>query len=80
LGLQYLRLGNVDVLLLDKPVADAFAKQNKDIAVVGEIKTGETYGIAVQKGDPNKLLPAFNKLLTKPEYQDLITKWFGGQK
>ncbi len=79
LGLELLRLGKVDVIMVDKPVADSYAKQSSDIVVVGNIDTGETYGIAVQKGDPRKILPDFNKLIDSPDYQKLVVKWFGGK-
>lgn len=83
-ALQLLKLGAVDAILLDAPVAESFAKSNPDLMVAGTIETGEKYGIAVQDGDPKNLLPAINKVIvemkTKGEYQKLLEKWFGGGK
>lgn len=83
-GLGLLRLGSVDLIIIDEPVARSFAKNNSDIIVAGTIETGEKYGLAVPKGDPKKILPTINKALKEMketgEYDKLIQKWFGGQK
>ncbi len=79
LGIQYLKLGNVDVILVDRPVAEAFASRDVDIIVIGNIETGEVYGVAVQKGDPKELLPLVNGLMGTQEYEELVNKWFGGE-
>ncbi len=79
LGMQYLKLDKVDIILVDKPVAEAFASRDAEIVVIGDIETGEAYGVAVQKGDPMGLLPIVNGLMGTPEYQELVNKWFGGE-
>lgn len=83
-ALQLLRLGSVDVVLLDAPVAENFAKSNPDLIVAGIIETGEEYGVVVENGDPQKFLPTINKVIAEMrsngEYQKLLEKWFGGGK
>lgn len=83
-GLQFLRLGSVDLIVLDEPVAASFAKAHGDLAVAGVIATGEEYGVAVREGDPDKLLPVVNRVLARLHedgtYDKLIEKWFGGEK
>lgn len=83
-GLQLLKFGALDAIILDKPAADGIAKSNPGLAVVGVIETGEQYGLAVPKGDPQHLLPTVNAVIKemqeKGDYQKLIEKWFGGEK
>ncbi len=80
LGIQFLKLDTVDIIIVDKPVAEAFASRNTDIVLIGEIDTGEVYGVAVQKGDPKSILPLVNGIMSTPEYQELVSKWFGGEE
>lgn len=81
MGLQYLRIGTIDVIIIDKPVADAFAQKYTDLKVIKNIETSEQYGIAIQKNDPENMLPAINQLLSEMksngEYEQLLQKWFG---
>jgi ABC-type amino acid transport substrate-binding protein len=72
--------GQVDAVVNDLPVSADFAKQNNGVKVVGEIKTGEQYGIAVSKDNPG-LLAAINKQLaalrSDGTYETLYKKYFG---
>lgn len=81
IGLQILLIGSVDVIVIDAPAAESLAKVNSNLKVAGKIETGEEYGIAVAKGDPQKFLPKINNVLKKlketGEYDKLIAKWFG---
>lgn len=81
-GLQLLQLGSVDAIIIDEPAASALAKSRAGLEVRGVIETDEDYGIAVREGDPQKLLPAINAVLSNMEetgeYDALIVKWFGG--
>ena len=82
-GLQILRSGDIDGIILDEPAARALAKKNPGMVVAGVINnTQEEYGIAVKKGDPKKLLPKINELIKElkenGEYEKLIKKHFGG--
>jgi len=71
--------GQVDVVVLDSPVAKMFSKKY-DVQVVYTIKTGEHYGIAVKKGN-TKLLEGINKalkeIMNSPEWDKLVEEYFG---
>lgn len=83
LGLDYLRMNVVDVIIIDKPVADAFVHTNSNLKIIGTIETKEQYAIAVQKDDPEGILSSVNIILSEMkangEYDKLIAKWFGGE-
>ncbi len=83
-AIQLLRIGSLDAILIDDPVAENIAVSNPDLTVAGTIKTDEKYGIAVQKGDPKNLLPTINKTIAEMrkngEYQGLVKFWFRGEK
>ncbi len=78
-SLQALLNGAVDANVLDSPVAERFAKM-KPVKIVATLVTGESYGIAVRKGD-DKLLAAINgglKRVKSSGYMEkLIDKYFG---
>lgn len=82
LGLQLLKMGSVDLIIIDQPVAEVFAKAHSDLVIAGTIETGEEYGFAVQEDDPDNLLPTINKVINEMkesgEYDKLLEKWFGG--
>jgi polar amino acid transport system substrate-binding protein len=82
IGLQSLRFGQVDVLIMDKPVAETFAREYSDLEVIGTIETHEQYGVVVKKGDPQKILPQINatieELKTSGKYDQMIKDNFGG--
>lgn len=84
MGIQLLRTGAVDVIVLDKPAAEILVKRSGDFRIAGEIKTEEKYAFAAQKGDPKNIIPAMNKLIREiretGEYQNIIDKWFGGAR
>lgn len=75
--------GNVDAAINDNGVLYDFAKNNPDTEVVTEFHTGEQYGIAVRKDDPNgqKLIDEVNKVLEASKsdgrYKETYKKWFG---
>ena len=52
----------VDAILLDGAVAEQYAASNSELAVASiELPQAEPYRVAVQKGDPSKLLTSINK-------------------
>ncbi len=73
-----LKKGDVDAVVIDKPVAEAYAKTEGDVKVTFIIKTGEQYGIAVRKG--SDLLPIVNEVLKElkdsGKLDQLLKKWF----
>jgi ABC-type amino acid transport substrate-binding protein len=81
-GLSYLQFGDVDIIIMDKPVAYNLINTSPyAISIVGEITTTENYCILVQQGDPQGLLPIINATLDEIQqngkYSELISKWFG---
>ena len=76
-----LQSGQVEAVVLDKPVADYYVNTAYDeCEVVEEIPTGEQYGIAVSKDNPN-LTAAINEALQALKdngtYEEVQMKWFG---
>ncbi len=73
-----LKKGDVDAVVIDKPVAEAYAKSEGDVKVAFIIKTGEQYGTAVRKG--SDLLPIVNEVLKElkesGKLDQLLKKWF----
>lgn len=83
-AIQLLRVGSLDAILIDGPVAESIAFSNPDLMVAGTIKTDENYGIAVERGDPKKLLQGINAAIAEMkkngEHQKLVDQWLGGAK
>ena len=78
-----LQSGQVEAVVLDKPVADYYVSTAyNDCEVVEEIPTGEQYGIAVSKDNPN-LTAAINDAIAELQedgtFAELEEKWFGGE-
>jgi polar amino acid transport system substrate-binding protein len=70
--------GNLDAVVIDKPVGDAFAEDDdKEVAYV--IDSDEEYGLAVKKGN-SELLAELNQgladLMGTQDWTDLIKKYF----
>lgn len=70
--------GNVDAIVLDSPVAEMYARR-RPVEIVGIIKTGEEYGIAVQEGN-KELLDLINegikRLQESGKIEEIISKYF----
>ena len=79
--LAALQSGQVEAVVMDKPVADYYIlNAYQDCEVVEAIPTGEQYGIAVSKDNPN-LTAAINEALQELKdngtYEEIQMKWFG---
>lgn len=79
--LAALQAGQVEAVVMDKPVADYYIlNAYQDCEVVEAIPTGEQYGIAVSKDNPN-LTAAINEALQALKdngtYEEIQMKWFG---
>lgn len=81
--LNGLRTGQVDAVIIDYPVVQAWLKDRANAAefVLGQnIETGEQYGFSVKKGN-TKLLAAINKAITDARadgtYDKLYKQWIG---
>lgn len=69
---------NIDVIVLDNPVAERFTKTDS-VEIVGIIKTNENYGMAVAPGNEdllNMLNEGITKLQESGKMDDLIEKYF----
>lgn len=76
-----LQAGQIEAVAVDLPVAQYYVKNAyKDAYVIEEIPTGEQYGIAVSKDNP-ELTKALDKALAtvkqNGKYDELYKKWFG---
>ena len=75
-----LNTGSVQIVIIDEPVARAFAPQGSGFKVAGAIPTGELYGIAVANNDPQGLITIINQVLRQlrdsGKYDLLVKKWF----
>jgi len=72
-----LKIQRIDAAIYDKPpMIEAIA--GKPIIIVGEINTGEEYGVAIRKGD-TELLAMMNEgitaLMADPYWEELKTKY-----
>jgi polar amino acid transport system substrate-binding protein len=71
--------GNIDALVLDKPVAESFVK-SRDVKLVMTIITGESYGLGVKEGNSD-LLGEINSglasLMDSTQWDTLRMKYFG---
>ena len=65
-----------DAIVLDGAVAQQYADTNKNLKIPA-VKLGDPspYAIAVQKGDPKKLLESFNKTIATITTDGSIDKW-----
>ena len=78
---QALMTGGADAVVFDNPVNVNFKTAHKGAKVVGDLLTGEYYGIAVSKKDPQlaaKLNDGLAKIKKSGEYKQLFVKYFGG--
>ncbi|HEX9093389.1 MAG TPA: basic amino acid ABC transporter substrate-binding protein [Coriobacteriia bacterium] len=76
-----LQAGNVAAVVNDLPVTAEMVKDTtKGLAMIAQIPTGEQYGFAVSKENPD-LLKAMNAALAavkaSGEYDTIYRKWFG---
>ncbi|MDP4087093.1 MAG: basic amino acid ABC transporter substrate-binding protein, partial [Bacillota bacterium] len=72
-----------DAVVFDNPVNLDYANSNKDVHVVGGLLTGEYYGIAVVKGNPDllkKINEGLKAIKADGEYKKLFEKYFGGDQ
>ncbi|MDQ0287826.1 polar amino acid transport system substrate-binding protein [Desulfofundulus luciae] len=75
-----LKNSNVDAVVNDYPVTFYFIQQgNKDVKIVGDLRTSEFYGIAVPKSKPDileKVNSALKTLKENGKYAEIYKKWF----
>jgi len=70
--------GNIDALVLDKPVAESHVK-NQNVEIAMTIITEESYGLGVKQGN-TELLEKINSglatLMDSDDWDTLILKYF----
>lgn len=70
--------GQIDAVAVDLPVGNYYVKAYTDCEVIQEIPTGEQYGIAVSKENP-ELTKALNEAIkavrANGKYDELAAKW-----
>ena len=75
-----LQNGGADAVPFDNPVHQEYINNGHDnVKVVGGLLTGEDYGIAVTKKDPelvNKINAGFDKVIASGEYEQIYKKYF----
>ena len=72
-----LSTGKIDGVIMEKPVAESYAKVNNDLVVVDGIEWGdesEGTAVALKKGNDN-LTEIINEIIEKALEQKLIDKW-----
>lgn len=78
---QTLETGGSDAVIFDNPVNADFKASHNNVKIVGDLLTGEYYGIAVTKKKPEllkKINDGLAKIVKNGEYQKLFDKYFGG--
>lgn len=76
-----LKAGSIDAVVIDYGPAQTFAAApGSGLRAAGLIITNELYSFAVPLGDPDRILPVINQVLTRIKadgtYNQLIAKWF----
>lgn len=73
-----LKIKRIDAAIYDKPPPMLEAIAGKPIVIVGEINTGEEYGVAIRKGDTellNTMNAGITALMADPYWEELKTKY-----
>ena len=81
LELAAVKSGQIDAAINDIPVLLDFAKDNPDVEVTAQFKTGEQYGFGMKKGTSDELKAVTDRVLKKAKadgtYDRIYKKWFG---
>jgi len=82
LAVQDLLNGRVDAAMMDDVMVEDAIRKGMDIKVIGTIKTGEEYGVAVRKEDTELLEllnEGINRIMNSPKWDELKAKYFQAQ-
>lgn len=69
----------IDVVIIDKPVAENYIAKLGGMKILGDPFTNEQYGIAVKKGETammEKINASLKKLIDNGDYDKIFAKWF----
>lgn len=75
-----LKLGRVDLVIIDEPVAKDYISHLGGMKILGEPFTNEQYGIAVKKTNTDtmdKINASLDKMRADGEYDKIFETWFG---
>lgn len=75
--------GGADAVVFDSPVNQDYANTHSDVHAIQSIPTGEYYGIAVVKNNPEllkKINDGLKGIKDDGQYEKLFDKYFGGDK
>jgi len=78
---QALETGGADAVIFDNPVNVNFKTLHDNVKTAGPLLTGEYYGIAISKRNPQlvaKINAGLEKIKKNGEYHKLFVKYFGG--
>ena len=79
LAVKDLTNGNIDAIVLDKPVAETFVEQ-RPVEIAFTVETGERYGFGMRTDDDD-LTQALNEGLEavreSGQYEEIRNEWFG---
>jgi len=82
LAVQDLLNKRIDAAMMDDVMVEDAIRKGMEIKIVGTIKTGEEYGIAVRKEDTELLElinEGLNRIMRSPEWEELKAKYFQAQ-
>jgi polar amino acid transport system substrate-binding protein len=83
LELSSVKSGQIPAAINDIPVLLDYVKQNPELAVATQFKTGEQYGFGMKKGTSQELEKVVNQVIEKARsdgtYDRLYEKWFGAK-
>ncbi len=74
-----LKLGRIDAVVVDKPVAEAYLKQVDGLKISSPPMSEEQYGIVVRKGNKellDKMNAGLEAIRANGEYDNITRKWF----
>jgi polar amino acid transport system substrate-binding protein len=74
-----LKVGTIDAIVIDRPVAENIIAADSDLEISGGIETEEQYGFVVQQGDEellDELNEGLEEVIDSGEYETIYKKWF----
>lgn len=83
LQLSSVKSGQIPAAINDIPVLLDFVKDNPELEVTAQFKTGEQYGLGMKKGTSDELKAVADRVIERAKtdgtYDRLYEKWFGAK-